>query len=40
LAGLHQNANERLGTEVAQRNTLQAARLSAYAAQAVVTEVR
>lgn len=39
LAGLHQNANERLGTEVAQRNTLQAARLSAYATQAVVTEV-
>ena len=39
LAGLHQNANERLGTEVAQRNTLQAARLSAYAAQAAVTEV-
>ena len=40
LAGLHQNANERLGTEVAQRSTLQAARLSAYAAQAAVTEVR
>lgn len=39
LAGLHQNANERLGTEVAQRNTVQAARLSAYATQAVVTEV-
>ena len=39
LAGLHQNANERLGTEVAQRNTLQASRLSAYATQAVVTEV-
>ena len=45
LAGLHQNANERLNKEVlAQqqpRNTpLQAARLSAYAAQAVVTDVR
>jgi len=41
LAGLHQNANERLGTEVAQqRSTLQAARLSAYAAQAAVSEVR
>ena len=40
LAGLHQNANERLGTEVAQRPTLQAARLSAYAAQAAVTDVR
>lgn len=40
LAGLHQNANERLGTEVAQRPSMQAARLSAYAAQAVVTEVR
>jgi hypothetical protein len=40
LAGLHQNANERLGTEVAQRPSLQAARLSAYAAQAAVTEVR
>lgn len=39
LAGLHQNANERLGTDVAQRNSLQAARMSAYAAQAVVTEV-
>ena len=39
LAGLHQNANERLGTDVAQRNNLQAARMSAYAAQAVVTEV-
>ena len=40
LAGLHQNANERLGTEVAQRSSIQAARLSAYAAQAAVTEVR
>ena len=40
LAGLHQNANERLGTEVAQRPSLQAARMSAYAAQAVVTDVR
>jgi hypothetical protein len=40
LAGLHQNANERLGTEVAQRPSMQAARLSAYAAQAAVTEVR
>jgi hypothetical protein len=40
LAGLHQNANERLGTDVAQRPSVQAARLSAYAAQASVTEVR
>ena len=40
LAGLHQNANERLGTDVAQRPSVQAARLSAYAAQAAVTEVR
>ncbi len=40
LAGLHQNANERLGTEVAQRSSMQAARLSAYAAQAAVSEVR
>ena len=40
LAGLHQNANERLGTDVAQRPSLQAARLSAYAAQAAVSEVR
>lgn len=39
LAGLHQNANERLGTEVAQRNAVQTARMSAYAAQAAVTEV-
>ena len=39
LAGLHQNANERLGREVAQRPSMQAARLSAYAAQAAVTEV-
>ncbi len=40
LAGLHQNANERLGTEVAQRTPMQAMRLSAYAAQAAVSEVR
>jgi hypothetical protein len=40
LAGLHQNANERLGTDVAQRPSMQAARMSAYAAQAAVTEVR
>jgi hypothetical protein len=40
LAGLHQNANQRLGTEVAQRPSLQAARLSAYAAQADITDVR
>ena len=39
LAGLHQNANERLGVEVAQRPNLQAARISAYAEQAVVTLV-
>lgn len=40
LAGLHQNANERLGVDVAQRQqNLQAARLSAYAAQASVTRV-
>ena len=39
LAGLHQNANERLGAQVAQRPSMQAARLSAYAAQAAVTEV-
>ena len=40
LAGLHHNANERLGVDVAQRQqTLQAARLSAYAAQASVTRV-
>ena len=38
LAGLHQNANERLGVEVAQRPNLQAARISAYAEQAVVTQ--
>ncbi|MBU6223197.1 MAG: LysM peptidoglycan-binding domain-containing protein [Burkholderiales bacterium] len=38
LAGLHQNANERLGVEVAQRPSLQAARISAYAEQAVVTQ--
>jgi len=40
LSGLHQNANERLGVEVAQRPSMNAARLSAYAAQAAVTEVR
>jgi hypothetical protein len=40
LAGLHQNANERLGTDVAQRPPMQATRLSAYAAQAAVTAVR
>jgi hypothetical protein len=40
LAGLHQNANERLGVEVAQRPSMNATRLSAYAAQAAVTEVR
>jgi hypothetical protein len=41
LAGLHQNANERLGVDVAQqRPSMQAARLSAYAAQAAVTDVR
>jgi hypothetical protein len=39
LAGLHQNANERLGVEVAQRPNLQAARINAYAEQAVVTLV-
>jgi hypothetical protein len=40
LAGLHQNANERLGVDVAQRQqNLQASRLSAYAAQALVTRV-
>jgi hypothetical protein len=38
LSGLHQNANERLGTDVAQRPSMQAARLSAYAAQAGVTQ--
>lgn len=38
LAGLHQNANERLGVEVAQRPSFQAARISAYAEQAVVTQ--
>ncbi len=40
LAGLHQNANERLGTDMAQRPPMQATRLSAYAAQAAVTAVR
>jgi hypothetical protein len=41
LAGLHHNANERLGKDVAQaRPSMQAARLSAYAAQAAVSEVR
>ena len=39
LAGLHQNANERLGVELAQRPSVQAARISAYAEQAVVTLV-
>ena len=39
LAGLHQNAKERLGTDVAQRSSPQAARLSAYATQASVTQV-
>ena len=44
LAGLHQNANDRLfgSTQTAQQrnNALQAARLSAYAEQASVTQVR
>lgn len=44
LAGLHQNANDRLfgTTQTAQQrnNALQAARLSAYAEQASVTQVR
>jgi hypothetical protein len=44
LAGLHQNASERLGKDVVAqqqaRTTMQAARLSAYAAQAAITEVR
>ncbi|WP_310643508.1 LysM domain-containing protein [Limnohabitans sp.] len=40
VAGLHQNAKERLGTDVAQRATPQAARMSAYATQAVVTQVQ
>jgi hypothetical protein len=41
LAGLYQNANERLGADaVAQRNTLQATRISAYAEQAATTVVR
>ena len=41
LAGLHHNANERLGKDVAQqRPSMQAVRLSAYAAQAAVSEVR
>jgi hypothetical protein len=41
LAGLHQNANERLSKDVAQqRPSMQATRLSAYAAQAAVSEVR
>jgi hypothetical protein len=40
VAGLHQNAKERLGTDVAQRATPQAARVSAYATQAVVTQVQ
>ena len=44
LAGLHQNANDRLfgNSQTAQQrnNALQAARLSAYAEQATVTQVR
>ena len=41
LAGLYQNANERLAVDVtAQRNSVQSARMSAYAEQAVVTTVR
>jgi hypothetical protein len=44
LAGLHQNANDRLfgNSQTAQQrnNALQAARLSAYAEQASVTQVR
>ena len=44
LAGLHQNANDRLfgSSQTAQQrqNALQAARLSAYAEQAAVTQVR
>jgi hypothetical protein len=40
VAGLHQNAKERLGTDVAQRTSPQAARMSAYATQAVVTQVQ
>jgi LysM repeat protein len=40
VAGLHQNAKERLGTDVAQRATPQIARMSAYATQAVVTQVQ
>jgi len=44
LAGLHQNANDRLfgNTQTAQQrnNALQAARMSAYAEQASVTQVR
>ncbi|PIT72024.1 LysM domain-containing protein [Limnohabitans sp. B9-3] len=39
VAGLHQNAKERLGTDLAQRSSPQAARLSAYATQAAVTQV-
>jgi len=39
VAGLYQNAKERLGTDVAQRITPQASRMSAYATQAVVTQV-
>lgn len=39
VAGLYQNAKERLGTDVAQRTTPQASRMSAYATQAVVTQV-
>jgi hypothetical protein len=39
VAGLHQNAKERLGTDLAQRSSPQAARLSAYATQAAMTQV-
>jgi hypothetical protein len=39
VAGLYQNAKERLGTDVAQRTTPQASRMSAYATQAAVSQV-
>jgi hypothetical protein len=39
VAGLHQNAKERLGTDLAQRSSPKAARLSAYATQAAMTQV-
>lgn len=39
VAGLHQNAKERLGNDLAQRSSPQAARLSAYATQAAITQV-